>query len=138
MRFLLFAAFSATTSLAAIQNACAEAWRAGAASAIITPAEWMPMAGYASRDRPADGKVTELYSKAMVLESANHTRAVIVTLDLVGIDRELSSEVRQLVAKKYSIPESQILRGSKLTFRNRRLWQDTRMTLWHTSLAIEY
>ena len=47
------------------------------------------MAGYASRDRPADGKVTELYSKAMVFELANQTRAVIVTLDLVGIDREL-------------------------------------------------
>ena len=67
------------------------------------------MAGYASRDRPADGKETELYSKALVLESANQTRAVIVTLDLVGIDRELASEVRQLLAKKYSIPESQIL-----------------------------
>lgn len=112
MRSVLFAAFFAASSLGslgAIHHACAETWRSGAASAIITPSEWIPMAGYASRDRPADGKVTELYSKAMVLESANQTRAVIVTLDLVGIDRELASEVRQLLAKKYMIPESQIL-----------------------------
>ena len=67
------------------------------------------MAGYASRDRPADGKVTELYSKALVLESATQTKAVIVTLDLVGIDRELASEVRQIISTKYAIPESQVM-----------------------------
>ncbi len=67
------------------------------------------MAGYASRDRPADGKVTELYSKALVLESATQTKAVIVTLDLVGIDRELASEVRQIISTKYAIPASQVM-----------------------------
>ena len=67
------------------------------------------MAGYASRDRPADGKVTELFSKALVLESATQTKAVIVSLDLVGIDRELANEVRQLIESKYSIAASHVL-----------------------------
>jgi neutral ceramidase len=91
------------------QDIFAETWRAGSASARITPDEFMWMAGYASRDRPADGKVTELYSKALVLESANNTRAVIITLDLVGIDRELSNEVRELIETRFSIPAAQVL-----------------------------
>ncbi|MCF7961431.1 MAG: neutral/alkaline non-lysosomal ceramidase N-terminal domain-containing protein [Pirellula sp.] len=91
------------------QNILAETWRAGSASARITPDEFMWMAGYASRDRPADGKVTELYSKALVLESANNTRAVIITLDLVGIDRELSNEVRDLIETRFSIPAAHVV-----------------------------
>ena len=67
------------------------------------------MAGYASRYRPADGKVTELFSKALILESATQTKAVIVSLDLVGIDRELANEVRQLIESKYSIAASHVL-----------------------------
>ncbi len=109
MRFLLLGAIFLVSSAHAIQHVSAENWRAGAASAIITPKEFIPMAGYASRDRPADGKVTELYSKALVLESAKQSRAVIVTLDLVGIDRDLASEVRRLIAKEYSIDASRVL-----------------------------
>ena len=109
MRLVPIATLLIVSTLAATPYAAAETWRAGAASAIITPDELIPMAGYASRDRPADGKVTELYSKALVLESANQTKAVVVTLDLVGIDRELASEIRQIIAMKYSIVASHVL-----------------------------
>ena len=91
------------------QEVHAQSWRAGAASAIITPEEAMPMAGYASRDRPADGKMTELYAKALVIEDAKQSKAVIVSLDLVGIDRELALDVRQRVAQKYDIDASRVL-----------------------------
>lgn len=107
--FVLIAAILFFRFLATTQNAYADSWLAGAASATITPADWMPMAGYASRDRPADGKVTELFAKALVLEAANKTKAVIVTLDLVGIDRELAAEVRQLIVANHGIESERIL-----------------------------
>ena len=36
------------------------AWKAGVASVVITPEKELWMAGYASRNRPAEGKETEL------------------------------------------------------------------------------
>jgi neutral ceramidase len=109
MQRLFSAVVFLVTFLGLMENVPAETWRAGSASARITPDEFIWMAGYATRDRPADGKVTELYSKALVLESANNTRAVIVTLDLVGIDRELANEVRDLIETRFSIPKGQVL-----------------------------
>ena len=47
----------------------------------------MWMAGYAARDKPAEGKMTDLWAKALVLEDPAGKRAVLITLDLVGIDR---------------------------------------------------
>jgi hypothetical protein len=43
-------------------------WKAGAATATITPQKMLFMAGYASRTKPAEGKVQELYAKAFALE----------------------------------------------------------------------
>ena len=54
----------------------------------------MWMAGYAARTRPAEGKMTDLWAKALVLEDAAGQRAVLVTLDLVGIDRDLAQVIR--------------------------------------------
>ena len=48
----------------------ADGWRAGAAKVSITPTAPMWMAGYSSRDHPADGKATVLWAKALVLEDA--------------------------------------------------------------------
>ena len=45
-------------------------WRAGVATVKITPEKPMWMAGYASRDHVADGKLTDLWAKALVLEDA--------------------------------------------------------------------
>lgn len=38
-------------------------WRAGVAQAVITPEEPMWMAGYASRNRPSEGKLHDLRAK---------------------------------------------------------------------------
>lgn len=70
-------------------------WKAGVATVTITPAEPMWMAGYASRKKPSDGVLSELHAKALVIEDAAGTRAVIITTDLISIPRPL----RQYVAK---------------------------------------
>ena len=72
----------------------ADGWKAAAAKTNITPARFMPMSGYASRGaRHADGKLTDLWAKALVIEDEQGERAVLVTFDLIGIDRGLSASI---------------------------------------------
>jgi hypothetical protein len=48
--------------------AAAAEWKVGAAATVITPTNYMWMAGYAGRKKPAEAKVQELYAKALALE----------------------------------------------------------------------
>lgn len=86
----------------------AETWRAGVARANITPEKRMWMAGYASRTEPAKGKSTDLWGKALVLEDPQGARAVLITLDLVGIDRPLSQSICSQLEKQHSLKRGQI------------------------------
>lgn len=83
-------------------------WKSGAAKVAITPNEVMWMAGYASRTRPADGKATDLWAKAIVLEDHDGNRGVILTLDLVGIDRDLSTTICNALSEKFGLHREQI------------------------------
>ena len=83
-------------------------WRAGAATVVITPRQPLWMAGYSSRTRPAAGKLTELWAKALVLEDAVGQRGVLVTLDLVGIDRTTTARVCERLAATHAFERHQI------------------------------
>jgi len=85
-----------------------DTWKAGAASVVITPTDSIWMAGYGSRTAPAEGKETELYAKALVLEDAAGKRGLILTLDLVGIDRGFAGRVTDAVTKQYSLPREAV------------------------------
>ena len=63
----------------------------------------MWMSGYGARNKPADGKLHDLWAKALVLEDSSGGRAVLVTLDLCGIDRELSLRVRKAIVDKHEL-----------------------------------
>ena len=81
----------------------AETWQAGAAKINITPEEFICMSGYGGRDEPATGKVTDLWAKAVVINDPQGQRAVIITLDLVGIDRTLSVDICESLAAEYRL-----------------------------------
>jgi hypothetical protein len=83
-------------------------WRAGTARIKITPERPMWMSGYASRDRPAEGTSIDLWAKALVLEDPRGTRAALITLDLVGIDRDFSQRVCQELQDKVGLERRQI------------------------------
>src|SRR5262249_54799222 len=78
-------------------------WKAGVAKVNITPDKLMWMSGYGNRTKPAEGKLQDLWAKALVLEDAQGHRGVFLTMDLVGIDRELSVAVRDELKKKYGL-----------------------------------
>lgn len=86
----------------------ADGWQAGVARVNITPQQPMWMSGYASRDRPADGKLTDLWAKALVLTDSRGQQVVLVTIDLVGIDRELSQEVCRQLEETHHLPRAAI------------------------------
>src|SRR5262245_36768852 len=79
-------------------------WKAGVARVNITPDQPMWMSGYAARTKPAEGKQTDLWAKALVLEDPTGHRGVFVTIDLVGIDRKMSLAVRQELQKRHGLP----------------------------------
>mgnify|MGYP002527449507 CR=1 FL=1 len=83
-------------------------WKAGAARAVITPESPMWMSGYGSRNKPAEGTLTDLNAKVLVLEDECKRRAVLITLDLVGIDQALTRDICTSLAEKYGLARHQI------------------------------
>src|SRR5438445_4205533 len=106
----LFASYSAQTF-----GKDAPTWKAGAAKVNITPEKLMWMSGYGSRDKPAEGKLHDLWAKALVLEDPAGKRAVLVTMDLVGIDRGLSTTVCRELAKQFGLPREAIILSTSHT-----------------------
>src|SRR5437764_3146671 len=83
-------------------------WQAGVAKTVITPAEYMWLSGYGGRNKPAEGKIHDLWAKALALEDPAGEQVLLITMDLVGIDRELSVAVCQELSKKDGLPRDAI------------------------------
>jgi hypothetical protein len=99
-RLALLAALVAASPAAAQEKR----WHAGFGRSNITPEQFMWMSGYGGRTAPADGKETDLWAKAAVLRAADGRTLVLVTLDLVGIDRDTSRTVCQLIQQRHKLP----------------------------------
>jgi neutral ceramidase len=84
-------------------------WKAGVATQVITPSQPQWMAGYAGRNKPAEGKLHDLYVKALALEDPRGQRLVLLTADLVGIPRHLSDAVAAAVKKRTGLPRERLM-----------------------------
>ena len=87
-------------SFANVLSAAEPTWKAGFAAVAITPTEPMWMSGYAARTKPSEGKDTELWAKVMVLEDAKKHQAILVTLDLVGLNRDFAVKLREAIVAR--------------------------------------
>lgn len=83
-------------------------WKTGVAKARITPRENMWLSGYGSREHASEGTRLDLWAKALAFEDKGRTRALILTVDLVGIDRDMSQTVRSGIEKATGIPATHI------------------------------
>src|SRR6266542_2113508 len=97
MKALLFAFLGASCALDA-------AWQAGAAAVDITPTESIWLAGYAARTKPSESVRQPIHAKALALKDDTGAVSVIVTLDLVGIRREMSEAIAKRAAGELHIP----------------------------------
>jgi len=101
--------FLSSSSPAQAFEHAAPSWKAGVAKITITPEHLMWMSGYAARTRPAEGKLHDLWAKALVLEDSNGRRAVLVTMDLVGIPRDFSVAVCGKLKQRYGLSREAII-----------------------------
>ncbi len=99
--------FSASASVCAAERETD--WKAGVAVQVITPERTMWMAGYGNRNKPAEGKLTDLFVKALALEDPQGGRLVLLTSDLVGIPRSLSEPVADEVRKRTGLPRERLM-----------------------------
>ena len=83
-------------------------WRAGAARTKITPDRMIWMSGYGNRNQPAQAKLTELWAKALALQDPSGHQALVITLDLVGIDRDLSGSICKQIEAKLGLQRHQV------------------------------
>jgi len=106
---LFFLLFFITQLQAVNDNEDNYTWRIGTARTVITPNKPTWMAGYASRTSPSEGKLHDLWAKALLLEDARGNRSLLITMDIVAVSKDFSDEVRSLINRKYKLDNSQII-----------------------------
>jgi hypothetical protein len=75
---------------------------------VITPGTAVWLAGYGSQRAP-EGKLHELWMKALALEDAEGCRAVLVTSDFQGIPRSFSDNVIAQALQRYGLERRQLM-----------------------------
>lgn len=83
-------------------------WKAGVAKAVITPEKGVWLAGYGSK-RPPDGKLHDLWMKALALEDPQGNRAVLVTSDFQGVPKGMSDRVFALLKQQLKLERHQVM-----------------------------
>jgi len=81
----------------------------GVAKVLITPEQSMWLAGYGARDHPSEGTEIDLWAKALALEDASGKKAVLVTIDNVGIGKEMADHIRNRLRVKFGLTNSQLI-----------------------------
>lgn len=90
-------------------------YRAGVARVNITPGKPIYLTGYASRNRPSEGKTQDLWAKALAVQDNRGGRVVIVTTDLIGLPRAISDVIAARVLKEHRLERSQLVLNSSHT-----------------------
>lgn len=103
-RALLFLSAIATAPQATADST----WKAGIAKAVITPEKAVWLAGYGTK-RPPEGKLHDLWMKALALEDPKGNRVVLVTSDFQGVPKEMSDRVFAQLQKKLKLERHQVM-----------------------------
>lgn len=93
---------------ASVSRAEDAGWKAGVAKAVITPETSVWLAGYGSRRAP-EGKIHDLWMKALALEAPGGKRAVLITSDFQGVPRSMSDRVFARLKEKHQLERSQVM-----------------------------
>ena len=84
-------------------------WQAGAVAVDVTPREPIWLAGYAARTRPSESVRMPIHAKALALRDDSGTVSVVVTVDLVGIRREMIEPIAERAGRELHIAREHIL-----------------------------
>ncbi|HEY7510875.1 MAG TPA: neutral/alkaline non-lysosomal ceramidase N-terminal domain-containing protein [Vicinamibacteria bacterium] len=98
-----------TLAAGAAAAARERSWRAGVASVDITPEPGIWMAGFAARTCPSEAVALPLRAKALALEDGRGRRAVLVTVDLLGVTAAMTSHVADALRRSHGLPREALL-----------------------------
>ena len=108
LRFALLIAIILVSSLSTLADD--DTLRAGCARIDITPTPpigvWL--SGYGHRNKPSDGICDPLYAKALILDDGQ-TKVALVSVDLLWVFLEMTTQVRNTINVKTGIPQQNIL-----------------------------
>jgi hypothetical protein len=93
----------------------AKQMRAGLAKVVITPSQPIWMAGYANRTKPSEGKLQDLYAKALAIADEDGNRMVLITADILGFTRELGDAIVERANKQYGLTREQLMLNASHT-----------------------
>lgn len=80
----------------------------GTARIDVTPPPGLPMAGYDGRKLPAGGTHLPLYARASVCQ-VDDTRVALCAVDVIGLSRQTTSEIRKAIELVTGIPSGHVL-----------------------------
>jgi neutral ceramidase len=83
-------------------------WKAGLSREVITPEKSVWLAGYGSKRAP-DGKLHDLWMKAVALEDSKGHRAVLITSDFQGVPRSMSDRVFARLEAEHKLTRAQVM-----------------------------
>lgn len=83
-------------------------WKASVSRAVVTPEKAVWLAGYGTK-RPPDGKLHDLWMKALALEDASGRRAVLITSDFQGVPRSMSDRVFAQLKEKHRLERANVM-----------------------------
>jgi hypothetical protein len=83
-------------------------WKAGVAKSVVTPDTVVWLAGYGTK-RPPDGKLHDLWVKALALEDPAGNRVVLITSDFQGVPKEMSDRVFAQLKAKHGLDRQQVM-----------------------------
>lgn len=101
--------------LLSMQAVAATGLKAGVGRMAITPQKPIYLSGYASRNRPSEGALHDLWAKALAIEDSKGSRVVLVTTDLIGLPRNISETVAARLQKQYGLDRAQLVLNSSHT-----------------------
>ncbi len=90
-------------------------YKAGMARLIITPEKPMYLSGYANRTHASEGKIHDLWAKALAIEDRKGERVVIVSTDLVGLPRAITDLVAARALKEFGLDRARLVVNSSHT-----------------------
>lgn len=98
-------------------------FRAGVGRAAITP-DTQPvwLAGYAARSLPSTGMIHHVWAKALVLEDGAGHRAALITADVIGLSREITTVVSRRLNEKYGLDRTNLFFNSSHTHSGPVIW----------------
>lgn len=96
-------------------SAFAKPLKAGLARAVITPDQPTWLSGYAARTKPSEGKLHDIWVKALALEDDQGQRVVLVTSDILGFSWEVAEAIGARAQKQFGLPRAQLMLNSSHT-----------------------